>query len=91
MRSRVSRQKRNGIQKCEIVSPDNPDQDNETKLLNYCIVIDLGQQNMSEPIFEEEIPTSYGKDIDKVDLHIDKASSHMFGSTATCLAKKEQE
>ncbi|GFW25120.1 hypothetical protein TNCV_3156231 [Trichonephila clavipes] len=35
----IRRQMRDG----EIVSPDDPDQDNGTKLLNYCIVIGPGQ------------------------------------------------
>ncbi|GFU88649.1 hypothetical protein TNCV_4443261 [Trichonephila clavipes] len=29
-----------------------------------------------QPIFEEEYPNLYGKDIDKVELHMDNASSH---------------
>ncbi|GFX34187.1 uncharacterized protein TNCV_2893941 [Trichonephila clavipes] len=47
-------------------------------------------QNILESIFEE-IPTLYGKDIDKVELHMDKASSHTSKSTAAYLAKKESE
>ncbi|PRD20506.1 UNVERIFIED_CONTAM: hypothetical protein NCL1_54413 [Trichonephila clavipes] len=46
--------------------------------------------NILESIFEE-IPTLYGKDIDKVELHMDKASSHTSKSTAAYLAKKESE
>ncbi|PRD20562.1 UNVERIFIED_CONTAM: Eml2 [Trichonephila clavipes] len=42
-----------------------------------------------EPIFEEEIPTLYGKNIDIV--HTKKASSHTSESTASYLAKKESE
>ncbi|GFS90486.1 hypothetical protein TNCV_4096951 [Trichonephila clavipes] len=34
---------RDGIRKWEIVNPDDPDQDNGAKLLNYCIVIGPGQ------------------------------------------------
>ncbi|GFT30493.1 uncharacterized protein TNCV_2377751 [Trichonephila clavipes] len=34
---------RDGIRKWEIVNPDDPDQNNGTKLLNYCIVIGPGQ------------------------------------------------
>ncbi|GFW88168.1 uncharacterized protein TNCV_3500571 [Trichonephila clavipes] len=49
------------------------------------------QQNILEPIFEEEIPTLYGKDIDKVELHMDKASSHTSKSNADYLTKKESE
>ncbi|GFV11950.1 hypothetical protein TNCV_3181811 [Trichonephila clavipes] len=33
------------IWKWKIVNPDGPDQDNGTKLLNYCIVIDSSQAN----------------------------------------------
>ncbi|GFV99550.1 uncharacterized protein TNCV_5079141 [Trichonephila clavipes] len=45
----------------------------------------------SEPNFEKEIPSLYGKDFDKVQLHMDRASSHTSKSTATYLAKKESE
>ncbi|GFU49086.1 hypothetical protein TNCV_4173621 [Trichonephila clavipes] len=45
----------------------------------------------SEPSFEEEILDLYGKDIDKVEHHKDKVSSHPFKSTTTNLAKKELE
>ncbi|GFS52094.1 hypothetical protein TNCV_1105051 [Trichonephila clavipes] len=48
-------------------------------------------QNILEPIFEEEIPTSYGKGIDKVELHTDKASGQTSKSTAAYLAEKESE
>ncbi|GFW68149.1 hypothetical protein TNCV_1880311 [Trichonephila clavipes] len=41
--------------------------------------------------FEEEIPTLYRKDIDEVELPMDKTSSHTFESTAAYLAKKESE
>ncbi|GFT89010.1 hypothetical protein TNCV_3084481 [Trichonephila clavipes] len=34
---------RDRIRKWEIVSPDDSDQDNGTKFLNYCIVIGPGQ------------------------------------------------
>ncbi|GFY01254.1 hypothetical protein TNCV_5077211 [Trichonephila clavipes] len=34
---------RDEIRKWEIVNPDDPDEDNGTKLLNYCIVIGPGQ------------------------------------------------
>ncbi|GFX39955.1 hypothetical protein TNCV_2647181 [Trichonephila clavipes] len=43
MGSGISRQMWDGIRKWKIVSPDDPDQDNGTKLLNYCIVIGPGQ------------------------------------------------
>ncbi|GFX73752.1 hypothetical protein TNCV_4290681 [Trichonephila clavipes] len=43
MRFGTSHQMRDGIWKWEIVSPDDPDQDNRTELLNYCIVIGPGQ------------------------------------------------
>ncbi|GFW96032.1 hypothetical protein TNCV_957461 [Trichonephila clavipes] len=43
MGSGISRQIRDGIWKWDIVSPDDPDQDNGTKLLNYCIAIGPGQ------------------------------------------------
>ncbi|GFW67485.1 hypothetical protein TNCV_3391561 [Trichonephila clavipes] len=49
------------------------------------------QHNILEPIFVEEIPTLYGKDIDKAELHMDKASSDAPKSTATYLAMKESE
>ncbi|GFX28546.1 transposase [Trichonephila clavipes] len=49
------------------------------------------QQNILEPIFEEEIPDVYGKDIDKVEIHKDKVSSNTFNSNATYLAKRESE
>ncbi|GFY23754.1 hypothetical protein TNCV_1630361 [Trichonephila clavipes] len=42
-------------------------------------------KNILEPIFEEEIPTSYGKDLGEVELHMDKASSHTSKSTAAYL------
>ncbi|GFW70640.1 hypothetical protein TNCV_1624721 [Trichonephila clavipes] len=45
-------------------------------------------QNILEPIFDET-PTSHGKGIDKVELHVDKASSHTSKSSDTYLAKKE--
>ncbi|GFU05411.1 hypothetical protein TNCV_3290641 [Trichonephila clavipes] len=44
-------------------------------------------QNILEPIFEEEIPTLYRKDIGKVELDMDKASNHTSKSTAAYLAK----
>lgn len=39
-------------------------------------------QNILELIFEGEIPTLYGKDIGKVELHMDYASSHKSESTS---------
>ncbi|GFV77434.1 hypothetical protein TNCV_1069631 [Trichonephila clavipes] len=42
-----------------------------------------------EPIFEEEILPLYGKEIEKVELHIDQASSHTSKSTTADLEKKE--
>lgn len=33
------------------------------------------QQHILEPIFEDEIPALYGKDICKIELHVDKATS----------------
>ena len=42
-------------------------------------------------MFEDEIPALYGKDIDKVELHTHRASSHTSKSTTACLAKKESE
>ena len=42
-------------------------------------------------MFEEEIPASYGKDIDKVELHMDKAFSHTSKSTTAYLGKKDIE
>ncbi|GFT25171.1 hypothetical protein TNCV_180561 [Trichonephila clavipes] len=47
-----------------------------------------GTQNMLKPIFDEEIPALYGKDIDKVELPMDQVSCHM---SADYLAKKESE
>ncbi|GFT21082.1 hypothetical protein TNCV_2581831 [Trichonephila clavipes] len=36
------------------------------------------RQNILEPVFEEKkIPVLYGKDIDEVELHMDKASSQL--------------
>ncbi|GFT87102.1 transposable element Tcb1 transposase [Trichonephila clavipes] len=49
------------------------------------------KQNILEPIFEAEIPTLYGKNIDKVELHNDKASSPTSKLTAAYLAKKNQK
>ncbi|GFW80942.1 uncharacterized protein LOC103524116 [Trichonephila clavipes] len=46
-------------------------------------------QNILKSIFDEEIPALYGKDIDKVELLTNKASSHTSKSTAVYLAKKE--
>ncbi|GFV53215.1 uncharacterized protein TNCV_1065741 [Trichonephila clavipes] len=46
MRSEISRQMWGGIWKGEMVNPDDPDQDNGTKLLNYCIVIGPSQFNI---------------------------------------------
>ncbi|GFY03085.1 transposase [Trichonephila clavipes] len=56
----------------------------KTNLLYY-------QQNILEPIFEEEIPVLYRNDIDKVELHMDKASFHKLMSTVIYLTKKETE
>ncbi|GFV17723.1 hypothetical protein TNCV_4407571 [Trichonephila clavipes] len=42
----------------------------------------------TEPIFKEEIPALYGQDMGKVELHGDKASSHM---SKSYLAKKDSE
>ncbi|GFW68636.1 hypothetical protein TNCV_529901 [Trichonephila clavipes] len=39
-------------------------------------------------IRQKEIPALYEKDIDKVELHMDKASSHTSKPTAAYLAKK---
>ncbi|GFY01293.1 uncharacterized protein TNCV_5077601 [Trichonephila clavipes] len=49
------------------------------------------QQNILEPIFEEEIPTLYGKDIGKVEFHMNKGSNHTSKSTAAYSGKKESE
>ncbi|GFS65560.1 uncharacterized protein TNCV_2469421 [Trichonephila clavipes] len=51
----------------------------------------ISQQNILEPIFEEETPALYSKGIIKVELHMDKATSHMSHSTAAYLAKKESK
>ncbi|GFV89213.1 hypothetical protein TNCV_4914121 [Trichonephila clavipes] len=37
--SGISRQMRDGIGKGEVVNPDDPDKNNEPKLLNYCIAV----------------------------------------------------
>ncbi|GFW72300.1 hypothetical protein TNCV_703371 [Trichonephila clavipes] len=52
--------------------------------------IKINRLNILEPIFEEEIPTLYGKDIDKVEFHMDKASSQTYKSNADYLEKKEE-
>ncbi|GFT97619.1 RNase H domain-containing protein [Trichonephila clavipes] len=49
------------------------------------------QQNILKPIFDKEIPTLHRKDIDKVELHIDKASSNTSKSTTAKIAKKHSE
>ncbi|GFX81306.1 integrase catalytic domain-containing protein [Trichonephila clavipes] len=43
MGSEINRQMRDGIIKWEIVNPDDLDQDNGAKLLNYCIANGFGQ------------------------------------------------
>ncbi|GFV53070.1 uncharacterized protein TNCV_4644291 [Trichonephila clavipes] len=48
------------------------------------------QQNILEPIFTEEIPVLYGKDIDKAELLMDKAPSHTSESKAAYLEKKKK-
>ncbi|GFT97687.1 hypothetical protein TNCV_275321 [Trichonephila clavipes] len=49
------------------------------------------KQSILEPIFEEEILPLYGKDIDKVELRMNKVSSHTSKLTAAYLPKKEPE
>lgn len=49
------------------------------------------QKNVLEPIFKKEIPDVYEKDIVKIWLYKDKASSHMRKSTVAYLANKETE
>ncbi|GFU67689.1 hypothetical protein TNCV_4327431 [Trichonephila clavipes] len=49
------------------------------------------KKNILELIFEEEIPALNGNIIDKVELHMDRASNHMSKSTTAYLAKKESE
>ncbi len=49
------------------------------------------QQNSLETIFEEEIPALYKKDIYKVEIYMDKASSQTSKSTAAYLPNKESE
>ncbi|GFX68998.1 hypothetical protein TNCV_683571 [Trichonephila clavipes] len=51
----------------------------------------LYQQNILEPIFEEKFLSCMKKDVNKVELHMDKASNHACESTAAYLAKKESE
>ncbi|GFX06191.1 transposable element Tcb1 transposase [Trichonephila clavipes] len=48
-------------------------------------------QQLLDNVVQKEIPTLYGKDIDKVELHMDKTSSHPSKSTAAHLAKKESK
>lgn len=43
--------------------------------------------NVISPIFEQ-IPALYRKDTDKVELHMDKASSHMSKSMVAPFVKK---
>ncbi|GFX16581.1 uncharacterized protein TNCV_23521 [Trichonephila clavipes] len=49
------------------------------------------QQNILESIFVEEIPALYGKNFEKVELQMDRASSHTFKSTVTYLINRESE
>ncbi|GFU27424.1 hypothetical protein TNCV_3323341 [Trichonephila clavipes] len=49
------------------------------------------QQNTLERICEEKIPSLYGKDIDGVELRMDKTHRHTYKATAAYLAKKESE
>ena len=44
--------------------------------------------NVSEPLLEEGIPALCGKDIDTLELHMNKASSHTSKSTSSYLAKE---
>ncbi|GFX76269.1 uncharacterized protein TNCV_4036701 [Trichonephila clavipes] len=48
-------------------------------------------QNILRSIFGKETPILYGKEIDKVDINMDKAFNCMSKSTAADLAKKEPE
>lgn len=48
-----------------------------------------GDELFLKPIFDEIPP--YIKKMNKVKLHIDKASSHSFKSSATYLAEKESQ
>ncbi|GFV45801.1 uncharacterized protein TNCV_2321611 [Trichonephila clavipes] len=57
--------------------------------MSLAVALSTIQQSILEPIFEEGIPALYGKDIDKFELHMDKASIHLFKSSAAYLAKKE--
>ncbi|GFW62285.1 hypothetical protein TNCV_912971 [Trichonephila clavipes] len=52
MGSEISRQMRDGIEKWEIVNTDYPDQDNGTKLLNYCIVFGPGQKQCARVLIK---------------------------------------
>ncbi|GFX79009.1 hypothetical protein TNCV_3912961 [Trichonephila clavipes] len=49
------------------------------------------QSDYLKPIFEEEIPALYGKDIDEVEFQKDKTFSPPSKLTADCLAKKESK
>ncbi|GFX12911.1 hypothetical protein TNCV_3659071 [Trichonephila clavipes] len=48
-------------------------------------------QNILEPIFDEGIPVLYGQGIDKVELPMDKASSHTSKSNTAYLAKRKNQ
>ncbi|GFY02862.1 hypothetical protein TNCV_3507421 [Trichonephila clavipes] len=57
----------NGTWKREMVNPDNPDQDNGTKLLNYFIAIGPGQKvcaacHSRRKSIADESPTSFSED-----------------------------
>jgi hypothetical protein len=49
------------------------------------------QDKILTPIFEKDIPSLYPMDLDKVELHQDKASSHTSKSTALFLEKMRNE
>ncbi|GFV78836.1 uncharacterized protein TNCV_4079361 [Trichonephila clavipes] len=63
----------------------------DSKIIASKLGMSSGTQIILEPTFEGEIPTLYGKAIDKFELHMDKTSSHTSKSTAACLGKKESE
>lgn len=49
------------------------------------------QQEVLTPLYRQDIPEIYGNDIDKVWVHMDKASSHTSASTAAYLATLQEE
>ncbi|GFW15822.1 hypothetical protein TNCV_3583201 [Trichonephila clavipes] len=80
---------RNNYQESEVSDPKKspPPQ----RFIASKLGMSSGTQSILEPIFEEEIPTLYGKGIDKAVFHMDKAFSHTSKLTAAYLAKKKKK